>query len=57
LGECFAYLFGSDGLLINRPQLAKRLLLVSQILLAANKDNRQSLAEVQDLGDPLSRGK
>lgn len=35
-------------------QLLNRLLVVAKILLAANEDDGQALAEVQDLGDPLS---
>jgi hypothetical protein len=34
-------------------QLLNRLLVEAQILLAANEDDGQALAEVQNLGDPL----
>jgi hypothetical protein len=36
-------------------QLLNRLLVEAQILLAANQDDGQALAEVQNLGDPLCR--
>jgi hypothetical protein len=48
-----AYLLRSDWLLRSLVQLLNRLLVVSQILLAANQDDRQTLAEVKDLRDPL----
>jgi hypothetical protein len=36
-------------------KLLNRLLVISKILLAANKDDGQALAEVQDFGDPLEK--
>jgi hypothetical protein len=48
------YLLGRDGLLASLAQLLDGLLVVAEILLAADKDDRQALAEVQDLRDPLS---
>jgi hypothetical protein len=36
-------------------QLLDGLLIEAQILLAANEDDGQALAEMQDLGDPLGR--
>ena len=47
------YLLRGNGLLARLPQLLDRLRIVSQILLAANKDDGETLAEVEDLGDPL----
>jgi hypothetical protein len=47
------YLFRRDGLLTRLPELLNRLGVVSQILLASNKDNREALAEVKNFGDPL----
>jgi hypothetical protein len=34
-------------------QLLNGLLIISQILLAADEDDGQALAEMQDFGDPL----
>jgi hypothetical protein len=42
-----------DGLLAGLSEFLDDLLVVSQILLAANKDDRETLAEVQNLRDPL----
>lgn len=50
-GVC--YLLGGDGLLARLSQLLNRLLVVSEILLAANKDDGEALAEVKNLRDPL----
>ena len=50
------YLLRSDGLLGRLVQLLNGLLVEAQILLAANKDDGQALAEVQDFGDPLWHG-
>jgi len=52
MGSC-AYLFRGDGLLRCLVQLLNGLLVVSQILLAADEDDGQAGAEVQDLGNPL----
>lgn len=48
-----SYLLRGDGLLAGLSELLNDLLVVSQILLAANKDDRETLAEVQNLRDPL----
>jgi hypothetical protein len=48
-----AYLFRGNGLLRCLVQLLNGLLVVSQILLAADEDDGQARAEVQDLGNPL----
>jgi hypothetical protein len=48
-----SYLLGGDRLLAGLLQLSNGLLVVSQILLAADKDNGQTLAEVKNLRDPL----
>ena len=55
IGDCDAYLFRGNGLLRCLVQLLNSLLVVSQILLAADEDDGQALAEVQDLGNPLCR--
>lgn len=47
------YLLRRDGLLAGLAELLNGLLVVSQILLAANKDDGETLAEVEDFGDPL----
>lgn len=49
------YLFRSNGLLRGLVELFDGLLIVTQILLAANKDDRKALAEVKDLRDPLHK--
>ena len=48
-----SYLLRGNGLLASLSELLDDLLVVSQILLAANKDDRETLAEVQNLRDPL----
>ena len=48
-----AYLLWCHGLLRRLVKLLNRLLVVSQILLAADEDDGQAGAEVQDLRDPL----
>lgn len=48
-----AYLFRGNGLLRCLVQLLNGLLVVSQILLAADEDDGQAGAEVQDLRNPL----
>lgn len=42
-----------DGLLARLAQLLDGLGVVAEILLAANQDDGQTLAEMQNLGDPL----
>lgn len=49
------YLLGRDGLLAGLAKLLDGLLVVTEILLAADEDDWQTLAEVQDLRDPLLR--
>lgn len=51
------YLLGGHGLLARLPQLVQRLLVVSQILLAADQDDGQALAEMKDFGNPLQGGR
>jgi len=46
-------LFGSNGLLACLVEFFDGLLVVAEILLAAHEDNGESLAEMQDLRDPL----
>jgi len=48
------YLFGCNWLLRRFRKLFNGLGIVSQIILATNEDNRKTLAEMQDFGDPLS---
>lgn len=48
-----SYLFGRNGLLAGLAKLLDRLLIVSEILLATDEDDGETLAEVQNLGDPL----
>jgi hypothetical protein len=48
-----SYLLRGDGLLAGLSELLDGLLVVSQILLAADEDDRETLAEVQNLRDPL----
>ena len=48
-----AYLFRGNGLLRCLVQLLNGLLVVSQILLASDENNRKSLAEVKHFGNPL----
>jgi hypothetical protein len=50
-----AYLFRGNGLLRRLVQLLNSLLVVSQVLLATDKDDGQAGAEVQNLRDPLER--
>lgn len=47
------YLLGRNGLLAGLAKLLNGLVVVSKILLATNQDDRETLAEVQNLGDPL----
>lgn len=46
-------LFRRDRLLARLTQLFNCLRVVAQILLAANQDDGQALAKVQNLGNPL----
>lgn len=49
----FLALFRSDRLLRGLVQLLDRLLVVSEILLTSNKDDRKVVAEMENFGDPL----
>jgi hypothetical protein len=42
-----------DGLLRRLCELLNSLLVISQVLLATDQDNGETVAEVEDLGDPL----
>jgi hypothetical protein len=48
------YLLRADGLLGGLVELLDGLGVVAQILLTANQDDWETLAEVQNLGNPLS---
>jgi hypothetical protein len=48
------YLLGRDGLLARLAKLLNSLVVVAQILLAANQNDGEALAEVKNLRDPLS---
>lgn len=48
------YLLRGDRLLASLAELLNCLCVVAQILLAANEDDRQALAEVKDFRNPLS---
>ena len=47
------YLLRGHRLLRSLVQLLNSFLVISQILLAADEDDGQALAEMQDFGDPL----
>lgn len=49
------YLFGSDRALGGLVQLLNGLGVMAQILLAANEDDGETLAEMKDLRDPLDQ--
>lgn len=49
----YAYLLGGDRLLTRLVKLLDRLLVVPEIFFAADKDDRETAAEMQDLRDPL----
>lgn len=53
LGGTCPYLLGSDGLLAGLVKLLNGLLVVTEILLATNEDDREAAAEVNDFRDPL----
>jgi len=48
-----AHLLGRNGLLAGLAKLLDGLLVVTQILLAADEDDGKALAEVKDFGNPL----
>jgi len=48
------HLLLGDGSLRGLVKFLNGLLVVSKILLTSNEDDREALAEMQDLGDPLS---
>jgi len=50
------YLLGRHGLLARLAKLLDGLGVVSEILLAANQDDGETLAEVENFRDPLERG-
>jgi hypothetical protein len=50
-------LFGSDRSLACFPELLNHSAITSEILLAADKDDRQASAEVHDLRDPLQEAR
>ena len=47
------YLLGGDGLLARLAKLLDGLSVVAQILLAADQDDGQALAEMKNFGNPL----
>lgn len=47
------HLLRGDGLLAGLAELLDGLVVVAQILLAANEDDGEALAKVKNLGDPL----
>ena len=49
----YSYLLRGDRLLRGLVELFNGLLVVSQILLAADEDDGEARAEMEDLGDPL----
>lgn len=49
------YLLGADGLLACLAELLDGLVVVTQILLAADQDDGKSLAEMKDLRNPLHK--
>ena len=51
--EAKTNLLFSDRTLIDPPKLIDRLRVIPQVLLAADKDDGQAVAKVQDLRDPL----
>jgi len=52
----FSYLLGSNRLLAGFVEFFNGLLVVTQILLAANEDDRETAAEMKNFGDPLYFG-
>lgn len=52
-GSDYIYSFGGNGLLVGLLQLGVGLLVITQILLAANQNDGQTLTEMKNLGDPL----
>ena len=53
--ECTTYLFGSHGLLAGLVEFFNGLLVVTEILLAAHKNDGKARAEMENFGDPLQR--
>lgn len=53
VGSRKAYLVLRDGALGGLGKLINSLAVVAKILLATDEDDRETLAEVQNLGDPL----
>lgn len=52
---CAAYLFWSHRLLAGLVKLFDCLLVVTEILLAAHKNDGKARAEMKNFGDPLQR--
>jgi hypothetical protein len=50
---CISYLLGSNGFLAGLVKFFDSLLVITQILLTTNKNDRESTAEVKDFGNPL----
>jgi hypothetical protein len=48
-----SYLLGSNGLLAGLVELLNGLLVVTQILLATDENDRKTAAEMKNFGDPL----
>jgi hypothetical protein len=52
-GAMHSYLLGSNGLLAGLVKLLDGLLVVTQVLLATDEDDGETVAEVKNFGDPL----
>lgn len=50
---CVSYLLGSNGFLAGLVKLFDGLLVVTQILLTANENDREPTTEVKDFRNPL----
>lgn len=50
------HLLRGDRLLAGLAELLNSLVVVAQVLLATNENDRKTLAEVKDLGNPLQVG-
>jgi len=53
MGLVMTYLFRRDRLLASFTELLNSLGVVAQILFAADQNDRETLAEMEDLGNPL----
>ena len=47
------YLLGGNGLLAGLMELLNGLLVITQILLTTNENDRETAAEMKDFGNPL----